>query len=109
MIRRSALLMILALSLPVLAQQAPKLEPLPEAPPSAPGVPEGAFGERPIRITPGPGDQVEETFVDGKRVLRVTTPGGAVYYLRDDLESTDARRDSLGPRISVPLWVIQEF
>lgn len=109
MIRHSVLVTLLALSLPVLAQQAPKLEPLPEAPPSAPGMQVDGLSERSVTISPGPSDQVEETFIEGKRVVRVTTPGGGVYYLREDLESPDVRRDSISRGIRVPLWVIQEF
>ena len=109
MFYRSVLVLLLALSLPVLAQRPPKLEPLPEAPPPPPGVQDEAVSERPIRITPGTADQVEESVIDGKRVLRVTTPSGAVYYLREDLEAPDVRRDSIYRGIRVPLWVIQEF
>ena len=108
--RRLALLLTLALlPLALCAQQPPRLEPLPPPPPPPPGA-ETESTETPVRITPGPNDQVEETVIDGKRVMRVTTPGGAVYYLRDDLgETPGGRRDSLYRGIRVPLWVIREF
>jgi len=109
MLRKIALLAFAALPLAVLAQQPPRLEPLPPPPPAPPGA-EADASEAPIRITPGPSDQVEEIVIDGRRVLRVTTPGGAVYFLRDDLgESPAGRRDSLDQGIRVPLWVIREF
>ena len=109
MIRRAAFFLSLALSLPVLAQQPLKLDPLPVPPPPPPGIQEDPIGERPIRITPGVNEQIEETLIDGKRVLRVTTPGGVVYYLREDFGETGIRRDTLDSGIRIPLWVIQEF
>jgi len=114
MLRKSVLLAIVALvaaalPLAVLAQQLPRLEPIPVPPPPPPGA-EPDVSEAPVRITPGANEQIEEIVIDGKRVVRVTTPGGAVYYLRDDLgESQGGRRDSLDQGIRVPLWVIREF
>lgn len=88
------------------AQQAPRLEPLPAPPPPPPGAADSA-DERPIRITPGRNEQIEETVIDGKRVVRITTPGGSVYYLDD---TPNDRSDSqTGPRLRVPLWVIHSF
>ena len=110
MIRRAVLVSLFALSLPLAAQQMPpKLEPLPAPPPPPPGLQDEAVGERPIRISPGANEQVEEMFIDGKRVVRVTTPGGAVYYLREDLGEAGLQRDSLDQGVRVPLWVIREF
>jgi hypothetical protein len=109
MLRKSILLAFAMLPLAVLAQQRPALEPIPEPPPPPPGA-ESDVSETPVRITPGPNDQIEETVIDGKRIVRVTTPAGAVYYLRDDLgESPGGRRDSLDRGIRVPLWIIKEF
>jgi hypothetical protein len=109
MLRKSILLALAVLPFAVLAQQPPALEPLPAPPPLPPGA-ESEVSEAPVRITPGPNDQIEETLIDGKRVVRVTTPGGAVYYLRDDIGDSQAgRRDSLDQGIRVPLWVIREF
>ena len=109
MIRRIALVVLLALSLPVPAQQPPRLDPLPQPPPPPPGMQDDAIGERPIRITPGANEQIEETIIEGKRVIRVTTPGGAVYYLREDIGETGIRRDNFDSGLRIPLWVIQEF
>ena len=98
-----------ALPFAVLAQQPPRLEPIPVPPPPPMGA-EPDISETPVRITPGPNEQIEEIVIDGKRILRVTTSLGAVYYLRDDLgESPGGRRDSLDQGIRIPLWVIHEF
>jgi hypothetical protein len=98
-----------AMPLAVFAQQQPRLEPIPvPAPPPIGAEPDAS--ETPVRITPGANEQIEEIVIDGRRVVRVTSPGGAVYYLRDDLgESQGGRRDSLDQGMRVPLWVIREF
>ena len=62
---------------------------------SPPGT-EADPSEEPIRITPGANDKVEEIVIDGRRILRVTTPAGAVYFLRDDL---GARHEDTGDRL----------
>jgi len=108
--RFSLTLALILLPISIYAQQPPKLEPLPPPPPPPPGAETESPAETPVQITPGPNDHVEESVIDGKRVVRVTTPTGAVYYLRDDLgESPGGRRDSLDRGIRVPLWVIREF
>jgi len=109
MIRRAVLVLLLGLALPLSAQQPPKLEPLPVPPPPPPGVQDEPIGEAPVRIAPGANEQVEETFVEGKRVVRVTTPSGAVYYLREGLGDAGRERNSLDQGIGAALWVIQEF
>ena len=101
----SAIALVLA-SAPVAAQQPPRLEPLPEPPPPPPGVAVEQPNEPPVRISPGPNDRVEETVVDGRRVVRVTTPNGAVYFL-DDREQ--APETAAGRPVRVPLWVIRQF
>ncbi|OGA16968.1 MAG: hypothetical protein A3G25_15785 [Betaproteobacteria bacterium RIFCSPLOWO2_12_FULL_63_13] len=101
--------LIAAVPFAVFAQQPLGLEPLPEPPPPPPGA-AADLSETPVRITPGANEQIEELLIDGKRVVKVTTPSGAVYYLRDDLgQSQGGRRDSLDQGLRVPLWVIQEF
>jgi hypothetical protein len=107
--RRTLVLLALVAALPLYAQQPPRLEPIPVPPPPPPGS-EPDASEAPVRITPGANEFIEEIVIDGQRVVRVTTPGGAVYYLRDDLgQSPGGRRDSLDQGVRVPLWVIQEF
>ena len=109
MLRRFLPVALFMLPLIAAAQQPPRREPLPPPPPPPPGS-EADVSEAPVRIAPGPNDQVEEIRIDGKRVLRVTTAQGAVYYLRDDLgQSQGGRRDSLDYGLRVPLWVIHEF
>ena len=105
--RRALIAFALVLaSAPLAAQQPPKLEPLPEPPPPPPGVALERPNEAPVNITPGPNDRVEEALVDGRRVVRVTTPSGAVYFL-DDREQ--APETAAGRPVRVPLWVIRQF
>jgi hypothetical protein len=90
------------------AQQRPRLEPLPDVPPP-PGMAVDAPGDTPISITPGQNDQVEETLIDGKRTIKVTQPGGRVYYLQEQEPGEPAVNDGLSPRVRAPRWVIKEF
>ena len=107
MLRR--ILALAVVSLPLAAQQPPKLEPLPELPPP-PGVSSEQPGEPPVRIQPGGDDQVEERLIDGRRVVRVTTPAGQEYYLIEDLgDGPGLRNESLDRGVRVPLWVIRRF
>ena len=101
------LLFVLASPL-IWAQQPPKLEPLPEPPPVPPGVALEAPGDAPVRIAPGLNDQVDEVVVEGKRVVRVTTPSGLVYYLKDDPAMTP-RGGAIDQPLRAPLWVIHTF
>ena len=101
---------LLAVVLPAWSQQPPKLEPLPEIPPPPPGVASEQPGEPTVRIQPGGGDQVEEQLIDGRRVVRVTTPLGQEYYLIEDLgDGPGLRNESLDRGVRVPLWVIRRF
>jgi hypothetical protein len=101
---------LLAVVLPAWAQQPPKLEPLPEIPPPPPGVASEQPGDPTVRIQPGGGDQVEEQLIDGRRVVRVTTPSGQEYYLIEDLgDGPGLRNESLDRGVRVPLWVIRRF
>jgi hypothetical protein len=109
-VRRIAASALFAVSLPLAAQQPPKLEPLPEIPPPPPGVSSDQPGEPTVRIQPGGGDQVEEQLIDGRRVVRVTTPAGQEYYLIEDLgDGPGLRNESLDRGVRVPLWVIRRF
>jgi hypothetical protein len=110
MSRQILVLALLAVSLPLAAQQPPKLEPLPEIPPPPPGVASEQPGDPTVRIQPGGGDQVEEQLIDGRRVVRVTTPLGQEYYLIEDLgDGPGLRNESLDRGVRVPLWVIRRF
>src|SRR6267378_7743206 len=102
MSRQILVLALLAVSLPLAAQQPPKLEPLPEIPPP-PGVASEQPGDPTVRIQPGGGDQVEEQLIDGRRVVRVTTPLGQEYYLIEDLgDGPGLRNESLDRGVRVP-------
>ena len=110
MSRRILVLAFFAVSLPLAAQQPPRLEPLPELPPPPPGASSEQPGEPPVRIQPGGGDQVEEQLIDGKRVVRITTPAGQEYYLIENLgDGPGLRNESLDRGVRVPLWVIRRF
>ncbi|HEX9193795.1 MAG TPA: DUF2782 domain-containing protein [Burkholderiales bacterium] len=110
MLRRIFAAMLLGAALPLSAQQPPKLEPLPEPPPPPPGVAVEQPGEPSVRIEPGAAEQIEEQVIDGRRVARVTTPSGAVYYLIEDQgDGPGLGNEGIGPRVRVPLWVIRQF
>jgi hypothetical protein len=99
---------LLAVSLPLAAQQPPRLEPLPPIPPPPPGAAEQPE-EEPVRIESGK-EKVEERLVDGRHVVRVTTPQGQEYWLVEDLgDGPGLKSESLDPGVRVPLWVIRRF
>lgn len=109
MLRRILPLILLLTALPLAAQQPPRLEPLPEPPAPPPGA-AAEPGEPPVQIRPGGPGESEEQLIDGQRVVRVTTPSGAVYYLIEDLaDGAGPRSESLERGIRVPLWVIRQF
>jgi hypothetical protein len=105
--RRFATILLISACMPAWAQQPLKLEPLPEPPPPPPGVASDSPSDAPVRITPGQNEQIEEFNVDGRRVVRVTTPNGAVYYLTDDAAAD--RAGGLDRQFRVPLWLIHSF
>ena len=107
--RRIFAVTVLAVALPLGAQQPPRLEPLPELPPP-PGVSADQWGESPVQIEPGSSEQIEEKVIDGKRVVRVTTPSGQEYYLIEDLgDGPGLRTEGIDRPVRVPLWVIRRF
>jgi uncharacterized protein DUF2782 len=102
--------LLLAAALPVAAQQPPKLEPLPEPPPPPPGIDSEQPGDSPVVINGDENEQTEETVVNGQRVVRVTRPGGSVYYLIEDRgDGPGVRNESLDIGLRVPAWVIRQF
>jgi len=113
MLRRIAAVILLGAALPLAAQQPPKLEPLPPPPPPPPGLNENEQpGEAPVEIKPGENQRIEETVINGQRVVRVTSPSGTVYYLIEGLgdgPNSGARNESLDSGVRVPLWVIKQF
>ena len=107
MSRRFLAAVLLAVVLPAWSQQPPKLEPLPEIP-APPGAAD-QLEEPPVRIGSGQ-DQVEEQLIDGRRVVRVTTPAGQEYWLVEDLgDGPGLKNESLDHGVRVPLWVIRRF
>jgi len=90
------------------AQQPPKLEPLPEAPPP-PTVRDGADEPR-VRIAPQEGDRVEEIRDHGRVVmLKVTPPNGVPYYLMDPTGDGTWQRNPTDTGLRVPMWTIKQF
>ena len=95
-----------------LAQEAPKLEPLPEIPPP-PQMQIDPNLEPSVTITKRGEDKVEEFRVKGKLyMIRVTPPHGVPYVLIDHNGAGDFG-PSYGPtdgrNVSVPMWVIGTF
>src|SRR5258706_11402851 len=108
MSRRFLAAVLLAVVLPALSQQPPKLEPLPEIPPPPPGVSSEQPGEPPVRIQPGGGDQVEERLIDGRRVARVTTPAGQGDYPIEGLgDGPGFGNESLHRGVRGALWGVR--
>lgn len=103
--RRLIALFVFAFALPVSAQQPPKLEPLPEPPPPAVALDAQTLEERGIKIEPG--ERAEEFIAAGKRVIRVTQPNGAVYYLIEQQGGANAPvGDAANTNFSVPQWLL---
>ncbi len=112
--RSYLLALLLAASLPVLAQTRPaNLEPLPEPPPPPPGMIEDSAMEPQVTIKRRGEDRVEEYRMNGKLyMIKVTPSHGTPYYLVDPKgDGGFVREDlSVGDRgISVPMWVIKSF
>ena len=95
-----------------LAQNPPKLEPLPEIS-TPPQIPIDPTLEPEVTIRQRGADKVEEFRVNGKLyMVRVTPPGGAPYVLLDQtgggqLIPSNGQVDARS--ISVPMWVISTF
>lgn len=86
----------------------PKLEPIPEAPPPAIGLDE-AGPDAGIRLSPQDGERIEETMVDGRRVLRVINPNGTEYVLIEDVAGGSPTQGAGKSPAAVPLWVIRRW
>lgn len=105
----STLLCVMAVAMPVFAQERSKLEPLPYIPPP-PGIVDPDL-EPQVTIKKEGGDRVEEYRIKGRLyMIRVTPPHGRPYYLIDTRGDGQLRRfDELSPDLLVPLWVVKEF
>jgi hypothetical protein len=110
--RRFLLLLALLAVLPAVAQQPPKLMPLPEPPPLPAGAATDESTEPQVTITKRGDDKVEEYRVNNKLyMIRVTPGGGGPAYYLVDLKGDGGweRRDSLDSGLHVPMWVIHSF
>lgn len=109
--RRVAFIVVSAAATAVLAQQPPKLEPLPEPPPPPRGAFDAGADEPRVRIAPQEGARIEEVRDGGRIVmLKVTPPGAPPYYLIDTTGNGNwMRRDSLDDGVRVPMWTIKSF
>ncbi|MEW5787419.1 MAG: DUF2782 domain-containing protein [Pseudomonadota bacterium] len=94
---------------PALAQERPRLEPLPDIPPP-PGMVDPGL-EPQITIKQKGEDKVEEFRIKGRLyMIKVTPSHGKAYFLIDQKGDGLMRRyDDLSPNFQVPLWVIGEF
>jgi len=105
--------LLLAASLPVLAQSVPplRLEPLPPPPPPPPGMTDTDANEARVNIPIQKEDKVEELRENGRVVMmKVTPPNGIPYYLMDTTGNGNwMRRDSLDSGVRVPMWTIRTF
>lgn len=107
--RRFVLSLLLALALPVMAQQPPALEPLPEPPPPPPGMTDEFEPE--VTILQRDGDTVEEYRINGRLyMVKVTPPHGVPYFLIDQRgDGVMVRHSDASPALSVPMWVIRSW
>ena len=109
--RRTLLIVLVAVALPILAQTPPpRLEPLPVAPPPAPGMPDDPAEPR-VNIPVQKEDKLEPVYDGGRLVMmKVTPPGGEPYYLVDTTGNGNwIRRDPLDGGVRVPMWTIRTF
>jgi len=108
---RSAAALLLAVALPVLAQQRPAdLQPLPVPPPPPLGAVDDST-EPQVTIVKRGQDKVEEYRLNGKLyMMKVTPQHGKAYYLVDQVgDGNWARQDTVGQGLRVPQWVIRTF
>jgi hypothetical protein len=107
MLRAAICVACLLISSTALAQQPPKLEPIPEPPP----VPADGALEPQVTIVKRGQDNVEEYRLRGRLyMIKVTPPHGRPYYLVDNRgDGHFAREEPLDSGLRVPMWVIKKF
>jgi hypothetical protein len=100
---------MLGAALNAMAEDRPKLEPLPNIPPP-PGMTDPEL-EPQVTIRKQGAERVEEFRIKGRLyAIKVTPRHGKPYYLIDQRGDGQMRRyDDLSPNFVVPLWVIKEF
>jgi hypothetical protein len=105
--------LLLAIALPVVAQQSrpPVLQPLPEPPPPPPGQELDAALEPQVTILKRGTDLVEEYRINGRLyMIKITPARGAPYYMVDHVGNGNfARQDNFDSGIRPPMWVIFSF
>lgn len=104
---------LLAVALPVAAQQAkpPELQPLPEPPPPPPGYELDPALEPQVTILKRGTDTVEEFRLGGKLyMIKITPTSGRPYYLVDNRgDGNFVRYDNYDSGLRPPMWVIFQF
>ena len=104
--RRKLIVLLMAVATPVAAQQAPKLEPIPEPPP----MPADSAQEPEVTILKRGQDTVQEYRIGGKLyMIKVTPPHGVPYYLVDNEGNGVMARQDVMPTLAVPMWVIKSW
>jgi hypothetical protein len=101
--------LLLAITAPAMAQQTPKLEPLPEPPAPPPGMTDDAL-EPEVTIVKRGNDTVEEFRIRGRLyMVKVTPPHGVPYYLVDTKGDGVMVRQGASTNLSVPMWVLKSW
>lgn len=107
--------LLIALTLPVYAEDAktlPKdLQPIPEPPPPPAGMELDPAFEPQVTIVKRGAETVEEYRIGGKLyMLKVTPPHGVSYYLVDPRgDGQFSRQEGLDSGVRVPQWVLMRF
>jgi uncharacterized protein DUF2782 len=114
MIMRSMLVaLVLAVALPVAAQQAkpPALQPLPAPPPPPAGYEPDPSQEPQVSVIIRPNETVEEYRLNGKvYMIKVTPRVGKPYYLVDNIGNGKfVRYDDYDTGLRPPQWVIFQW
>lgn len=89
----------------------PKLEPLPEAPPTPPEIANDPDLEPQVTIVRRATETIEEYRVNGRlTMVKVIPKTGRPYYLvAEGADGTFVRRDSLDTGLKVPMWLLFSF
>lgn len=105
--------LLLAVALPVAAQQSkpPALQPVPEPPPPPPGYELDPALEPQVTIIKRGTDTVEEYRIGGKLyMMKITPVNGKPYYLVDTQgNGSFTRQDGYDSGIKPPMWVIFQW
>lgn len=111
-IRTLIIALLLAVALPVAAQQGkPALQPLPAPPPPPPGYELDPALEPQVTILKRGTDTIEEYRIGGKLyMIKITPTSGRPYYLVDNQGAGNfVRYDNYDSGLRPPMWVIFTF